>query len=105
MRPGSFQRFLALTRPHRGRIAFGVSLILGATLLTLPAPWIFKLIIDQALPRHDLRQLSELLVAFTALFLLRGWLMMVRNRVLQFTAMRIVCDLRIALFAHLQTLS
>jgi len=47
MRPGSFQRFLALTRPHRGRIAFGVSLILGATLLTLPAPWIFKLIIDK----------------------------------------------------------
>ncbi len=105
MQHGTFQRFLALTQPHRGRIAFGVLLILAATLLTLPAPWIFKLIIDEALPRRDLRQLGGLLVAFTALFLLRGWLTMVRNRVLQFTAMRIVCDLRIALFAHLQTLS
>lgn len=104
-RLGTFPRFLALTRPHRWRIGAGVGLILAATLLTLPAPWIFKLIIDQALPRHDLRQLGWLLVAFTALFLLRGWLTMVRNRVLQFTAMRIVCDLRIALFAHLQTLS
>ncbi len=105
MRTGTFSRFLGLTRPHVWRISGGVLLILAATLLTLPAPWIFKLIIDEALPHHDLRQLGELLVVFTALFLMRGWLTMVRNRVLQFTAMRIVCDLRIALFAHLQTLS
>ena len=105
MRHGTFQRFLALTRPHRWRIAFGIALILAASLLTLPAPWIFKLIIDDALPHHDLRLLGWLLAAFTVLFILRGWLTLVRNRVLQFSAMRIVCDLRIALFAHLQTLS
>ncbi|HWL16929.1 MAG TPA: ABC transporter ATP-binding protein [Opitutus sp.] len=104
-RTGTFARFLALTRPHRWRIALGVLLILFATLLTLPAPWIFKLIIDEALPRRDLHQLGWLLVAFTVLFLLRGWLTMLRNRILQFSAMRIVCDLRIRLFAHLQTLS
>ena len=102
---GTFRRFLALTRPHRWRLTLGVGLILVASLLTLPAPWIFKLIIDEALPRHDLHQLGWLLVTFTGLFLLRGWLTLVRNRVLQFAAMRIVCDLRIALFAHLQTLS
>jgi subfamily B ATP-binding cassette protein MsbA len=105
MRSGTFQRFLALTRPHRWRIVLGVLLILGATLLTLPAPWIFKLIIDDALPQRDLRLLGWLLVAFTVLFLARGWLTLIRNRVLQFSAMRIVCDLRIQLFAHLQTLS
>jgi subfamily B ATP-binding cassette protein MsbA len=105
MAPGPFQRFLSLTRPHRWRIALGVTLIFAATLLTLPAPWIFKLIIDDALPRRDLHRLGKLLLVFTALFVLRAWLTMVRNRVLQFTAMRIVCDLRIALFAHLQKLS
>ena len=105
MRTTTFQRFLALTLPHRWRIALGVLLILAASLLTLPAPWIFKLILDDALPRHDLRRLGWLLVTFTVLFVLKGWLTLVRNRVLQFSAMRIVCDLRIALFAHLQTLS
>lgn len=105
MQPGTFRRFLDLTRPHRWRIALGVLLILLATLLTLPAPWIFKLIIDEALPRHDLRQLGWLLVVFTALFVARAWVTLQRNRILQFSAMRIVCDLRIALFAHLQTLS
>jgi len=103
--PDTFQRFLTLIRPQRWRIALGVSLILAASFLTLPAPWILKLLIDDALPHRDLRQFGWLLAAFTALFLLRAWLTLVRNRVLQFSAMRIVCDLRIQLFAHLQTLS
>jgi subfamily B ATP-binding cassette protein MsbA len=100
-----FRRFLGLCRPHRAKISLGVVLILAATLLTLPAPWILKLIIDKALPQKDLGLLARLLVLFTALFLLRAWLTMVRNRVLQHAAMRLVCDLRIQLFAHLQTLS
>ncbi|MFT3830138.1 MAG: ABC transporter ATP-binding protein [Opitutaceae bacterium] len=101
----TFRRFLALARPQRGQILLGVGLILLATALTLPAPWIFKLIIDDALPHRDLRLLGWLLVAFTAIFTLRAWVTFVRNRVLQYAAMRLVCDVRIQLFAHLQTLS
>lgn len=100
-----FQRFLGLVRPQAGKILLGVALILAATAVTLPAPWIFKLIIDDALPTQDLRRLGGLLVVFTALFVLRGQLTLWRNRVLQYAAMRITCDLRIALFRHLQSLS
>ena len=105
MNRSPFWRFLGLCRPHAAKIALGIALILLATFLTLPAPWILKLIIDKALPNKDIRLLMELLGVFTALFLLRAWLTMVRNRVLQHAAMRLVCDLRIRLFAHLQTLS
>ncbi len=105
MQRSPFFRFLGLCRPHAAKIALGVALILIATFLTLPAPWILKLIIDKALPQKDLRLLTQLLGVFTGLFLLRAWLTMVRNRVLQHAAMRLVCDLRIRLFAHLQTLS
>jgi len=100
-----FIRFLGLCRPHAVKITLGVALILLATFLTLPAPWILKIIIDKALPQKDLHLLVQLLAIFTGLFLLRAWLTMVRNRVLQNAAMRLVCDLRIRLFAHLQTLS
>jgi subfamily B ATP-binding cassette protein MsbA len=100
-----FQRFLGLCRPQRTQILIGVGLILIATALTLAPPWILKLIIDDALARKDLKLLAELLAAFTAIFFLRAWVTMVRNRVLQHSAMRIVCDLRIELFTHLQTLS
>jgi subfamily B ATP-binding cassette protein MsbA len=105
MHRSPFWRFLALCRPHAARISFGIALILVASFLTLPAPWILKLIIDKALPQKNLHLLGQLLALFTALFLLRAWLTMVRNRVLQNAAMRLVCDLRIQLFAHLQTLS
>ena len=105
MNRSPFRRFLGLCRPHAAKISLGVGLILAATLLTLPAPWILKLIIDKALPQKDLSLLARLLALFSALFILRAWLTMVRNRVLQNAAMRLVCDLRIRLFAHLQTLS
>lgn len=105
MNASPFWRFLALTKPQRWRILFGIILILAATLLSLPAPWILKLAIDEALPDKNMHQLMLLLAAFTGLFVLRAWLTMVRNRILQFAAMRLVCDLRIKLFAHLQSLS
>lgn len=105
MKPSPFMRFLGLCRPHAPKIALGVALILAATLLTLPAPWILKIIIDRALPQRDVVLLAKLLGLFASLFVLRAWLTMVRNRVLQNAAMRLVCDLRIRLFAHLQTLS
>jgi subfamily B ATP-binding cassette protein MsbA len=105
MHQHTFRRFLALARPQRGQIVLGIVLILVATALTLPAPWIFKILIDDALPRHDLRLLGWLLVAFTVIFSLRAWITFVRNRILQYAAMRLVCDVRIQLFAHLQRLS
>jgi subfamily B ATP-binding cassette protein MsbA len=105
MNRSPFVRFLRLCRPHAAQISLGVGLILAATLLTLPAPWILKLIIDKALPNKDVGMLVRLMALFTGLFLLRAWLTMVRNRVLQHAAMRLVCDLRIQLFTHLQTLS
>ena len=105
MNASPFWRFLELTKPYRWRILFGVALIFVATLLMLPAPWILKLIIDEALPRKDMHLLLKLLVAFTVLFVLRAWLTLMRNRMMQFSAMRLVCDLRIKLFTHLQSLS
>ncbi len=105
MNASPFRRFLSLTKPQCWPILLGIGLILVATLLMLPAPWILKLIIDRALPQKDMRFMLELLVAFTALFVLRAWLTLVRNRILQFAAMRLVCDLRIKLFTHLQGLS
>ena len=105
MQQATFSRFLSLARPQRGKIVLGIALILVATALTLPAPWILKLIIDEALPTHNVHQLLWLLVAFTVIFVLRAVITFIRNRVLQYAAMRLVCDVRIQLFAHLQTLS
>ena len=103
--PTPFQRFLGLIRPQAGKIALGVALILLATAVTLPAPWILKLVIDDALPAKDTHKLAVLLAVFTGLFIARALLTLWRNRVLQYAAMRVTCDLRIGIFRHLQSLS
>ncbi|RXK56947.1 ABC transporter ATP-binding protein [Oleiharenicola lentus] len=98
-------RALALCRPFAGRLALGAGLIVLGTAFTLPAPWLFKLLLDEALPRRDSRLLLVLLVAAVLLLVARALLTLVRNRLLQTVAMRLVCDLRIRVFAHLQTVS
>jgi len=103
--PTPFQRFLGIVRPQAPKIALGVALILLATVVTLPAPWILKLVIDEALPDKNIGKLATLLMVFTGLFLARGLLTLWRNRVLQYAAMRVTCDMRIALFRHMQSLS
>ncbi|MEN9840312.1 MAG: hypothetical protein RL376_112 [Verrucomicrobiota bacterium] len=103
--PTPFERALKLIRPQLGPIALGVFLILLASAVTLPAPWIFKLVIDDALPARDLQRLGAYLAVFTLLFVARSLLTLWRNRVLQYAGMRVTCDLRIALFRHLQSLS
>jgi subfamily B ATP-binding cassette protein MsbA len=105
IQPTPFQRFLGLVRPQAGKIALGVVLILLATAVTLPAPWILKLVIDDALPAKDTAKLGSLLAVFAGLFVARALLTLWRNRVLQYAAMRVTCDLRIALFRHMQSLS
>lgn len=105
MNHSPFRRFLSLALTRRWSILGGVLLIFLATLLMLPAPWILKLIIDRALPEKDLYLLFQLLAVFCGLFSLRAVFTLLRNRILQFTAMRLVCDLRIQLFTHLQSLS
>ncbi len=103
--PTPFERALKLIRPQFGPITLGVFLILLASAVTLPAPWILKLVIDDALPARDLHRLGAYLAVFTLLFVARSLLTLWRNRVLQYAAMRVTCDLRISLFRHLQSLS
>jgi subfamily B ATP-binding cassette protein MsbA len=100
----TFRRFSLSPARSAARSSSGIVLILVATALSLPAPWIFKILIDDALPRHDLRLLGWLLVAFTAIFSLRAWITSSATAS-SIRAMRLVCDVRILLFAHLQRLS
>jgi subfamily B ATP-binding cassette protein MsbA len=102
---GVLRRALALCRPFAGRLCLGASLIVVGTVLTLPTPWLFKLLIDEALPRRDVHLLLVLLGAAALLLIARALLTLLRNRLLQIVAMRLVCDLRIRVFAHLQTVS
>jgi len=99
------KRFLQFFRGYQARIALSVLLILSVTALTLPYPLIIRAVIDQALPHKDWAQMKLLMWLFLGIFLARGALAYLNRVLLQRIGMRITCDLRKHLFAHLQTLS
>ena len=99
------RRFLGYLRGYKGQIALAVCLILCVSALMLPYPLIMKEMLDGALPRKDLHELAFLMVLFAAVFLARGGLSYMNRFVLQRVGMRITCDLRKDVYAHLQTLS
>ena len=99
------RRFLGYLRGYEGQLAVAVLLILAVTALTLPYPLIVKYMIDDALPHRDWPKQEFLMGLFLVFFLVRGVLSYLNRYLLQRVGMRITCDLRKDIFAHLQTLS
>jgi len=99
------RRFLGYLKGYGGQLALAALLILSVSVLMLPYPMIMREMIDGALPRKDLRELAILMGLFAAVFMARGCLSYMNRFVLQRVGMRITCDLRKDVFAHLQTLS
>jgi subfamily B ATP-binding cassette protein MsbA len=99
------RRFLASLGPYRGRVILSIVLIMLVTALTLPYPYLVKLMIDQAIPRHDLSMVARLAALFTLFFLARGLVSYLNRILLQKLGMRVCVDMRKDCFAHLQNLS
>ncbi|HTB22538.1 MAG TPA: ABC transporter ATP-binding protein [bacterium] len=99
------RRFLGSLAPYRDRVALSVFLMMLVTALTLTYPYLFKLMIDRAIPRHDLRLVWLLSGLFTLFFLTRGLVSYLNRNLLQKLGMRVCVDMRKDCFAHLQNLS
>ena len=109
-------RFLRYLKEYKGRIALSVVLILTITGMTLPYPLIVKKLIDEALPGKPSPEIYghiftgwdyalALLLLFAFTIIARNILSYLNRYLLQEMSMRITCDLRKDVFAHLQSLS
>jgi ABC-type multidrug transport system fused ATPase/permease subunit len=96
---------LTLLRPYRGRTAlmFG-SLVLGTAAALAPPP-LAKLAIDEGIVPGDLTTLTWVVVAFLVSALVYWGATYVQTYLVGWVGQRVLQDLRIQLFAHLQTLS
>ena len=99
------KRFIGYLRGYTRHMALAVILVLAVTLLALPYPMIMRSMLDDALPHKSWPKVEFLMLIFVGCFLMRGVLGYTSRFVLQRMGMRITCDLRKEVFAHLQTLS
>jgi ABC-type multidrug transport system fused ATPase/permease subunit len=96
---------LVLLRPYRGRTALMfVALILGTAAALAPPP-LAKLAIDEGIVPGDLSTLTLVVVAFLASALVYWGATYLQTYLVGWVGQRVLQDLRLQLFAHLQTLS
>jgi len=95
----------ALLLPYRWRVAaMCVSLVAATAAALAPAP-LAKLAIDQGIRRHDVGELDLVVVLFLASAAVYGLATYAQTYLVGWVGQRALQDLRLKLFAHLQSLS
>jgi ATP-binding cassette subfamily B protein len=94
-----------LLAPYRWRVlAMFVSLVAATAAALAPAP-LAKLAIDQGIRHHDTAVLDRIVVAFLASAVIYGVATYAQTYLVGWVGQRALQDLRLKLFAHLQSLS
>jgi ATP-binding cassette, subfamily B, bacterial len=96
---------LALLRPYRSRTILMFVALLAGTAAALAPPPLAKLAIDDGIVPGDLSTLTLVVVAFLVSALVYWGATYVQTYLVGWVGQRVLQDLRIQLFAHLQTLS
>ncbi len=92
-------------RPYVGSIALMLLTILASAGLGLIPPLLQRAFIDQALPQRDVRLLNLLALGMIGVPVLIGLLGVLQRYLGSRVGEGIICDLRCALFAHVQRMS
>jgi ABC-type multidrug transport system fused ATPase/permease subunit len=94
-----------LTRPYKVRTALSIASLLAATATALVPPYLAKYAVDDGIRRHDLDKLWWIVGLFLLVGLLNWAMSYVQTYLTGWVGERILADLRINLFRHLQRLS
>ena len=98
------RRLLRYLRPYRAQVAVALAAIIAASALQLVQPWLMKIAIDRYIATGDLAGLDWIAGAFLATLLLSFALEYVQTWTLQITGQKIMYDMRMQIYGHLQRL-
>jgi ATP-binding cassette, subfamily B, multidrug efflux pump len=98
-------RLLRYVNPYRGRVALAVLLLIAAAAVEMVGPWLLMIALDRAVPNGDMRLLGWLVAAYAGSLLLAFVFQYAQTLLTTWLGQRVMYDLRVQLFAHLQRLS
>jgi len=98
------RRLITYLRPYKLQVAVATAAIIGHSVLELAPPYLVKLVIDRYIPARDLNGLT--FVAGFYLATLAGSFVLdyAQTWILQLTGQRIMFDIRMQIYEHLQRL-
>ncbi len=100
-----FRRLFAFVKPYRGRLVIALVAIAVGSLLGLAGPYTLQFLIDAVFGQSDANLLNQITVVLLIIFGSQSVFYFIRGYLLQFVGERVMADLRLKLFAHLQSLS
>ena len=100
-----FATLARLTAPYKTRTTFSIFSLLLATATALAPPFLSKYAIDDGIRKQDLGALWVIVIAFLLAGLANWGMSYVQTYLTGWVGERILADLRIKLFGHLQRLS
>ncbi len=100
-----FRRLLAFVRPYRSRLILALVAIVLGSLLGLAGPYTLQFLIDAVFKQNNQGLLNQITLILIAIFASQSVFYFVRGYLLSFIGERVMADLRLRLFEHLQGLS
>ncbi|HEV8316168.1 MAG TPA: ABC transporter ATP-binding protein [Vicinamibacterales bacterium] len=98
------RRLLTYLRPYRRQVGFAIAAIIAGSVLQLAPPYLTKIVIDRYIPARDLSGLGTVAVLFLLGLVGTFALEYVQTWTMQMTGQRIMFDLRMQVYSHLQRL-
>ncbi len=98
------RRLLGYLRPYRLTVAAALVAIILSSLLQLAQPYLIKLAIDKYIAAGDLSGLNQIGIGYLAILLTGFALEYAQTYTMQLTGQRIMYDLRMRIYEHLQRL-
>lgn len=98
------RRLLQYLWPYRLRVLAVMLIIVIASLMQVSSPYLTKVGIDDYIAHKDLAGLNKVVLVYLAIILFGFFLGYVQTYIMQSTGQKIMVDLRLQIFSHLQTL-
>jgi ATP-binding cassette subfamily B protein len=98
------RRLLGYLRPYRGRVLAAVGVVLVDAVVQLAGPWLTMQAIDHGMRQRDLSYLDRVAVLYLTVLATGFVLGYLQTQIMQSVGQRVMMDLRMALFTHLQRL-
>jgi len=100
-----FRRLLVFVRPYRSRLILALIAIAAGSVLGLAGPYALQFLIDAVFKQNNPQLLNQITLILIAIFASQSVFYFVRGYLLAFIGERVMADLRLRLFEHLQGLS
>lgn len=98
------RRLLGYLRPYWAQVLVAFTAIVGTSLLQLAQPYLMKVAIDEHIAQGSMEGLETLALAFLAILLVSFGLEFLQTWTLQNTGQRIMFDMRMQIYGHLQAI-